>query len=262
MSISPHHKILIRLCILCTLVACLWFFSGKANTAQFEKQIPVTTDQLPSENGVIPVELRCEDAKLSAPNALEKLACVIKNNTNKYISAATINISVIFEKEGKPSTDSSFLTIETFVHPDFRDEHKDNLIPPRGERRFQDLPSSYDGAVINVVTVRIDYIEFADNAMALGPNHAGARIISNIRTGAAKYRDWLVQKYNQSGGVIDAITPLLEKDQPIPPELDIQNGDEQQGVVSYRNYARKTYQTKGIEGLIKHLRQTTAPVNK
>jgi hypothetical protein len=225
-----------------------------------DSQLPIVTHQLSSENGVILVELKCENAELSTPSALKKLSCVIKNNTNKYIAASTMNISVILEREGKTSTDSSFLTIDTFVHPDFRSEHGNNLIPPKGERPFQDLPTSYDNAVIKGVAISVDYVEFGDNSMA-GPNRSGSRIITDIREGAAKYKQWLIQKYNQNGKAINAIVPLLENDQPIPYESGIQNGDQQQGAKFYRNYARKTYRTKGAEGLIKHLEQTSTSVN-
>jgi hypothetical protein len=267
---SPNHKTLLRFCILCAIATCLWFFSSQATSktiqsqdaTQFEKHIPVTTNQLEPDNSVIPVELKCEAAELSAPNTLEKLSCLIRNNTNKYITAATMNISITLEKEGKPSIDSSFLTIETFVHPDFREEHKNNLIPPGGERHIEDIQTSYDNAVVKGVTVRIDYVEFADDAARLGPNHAGSRIISNIREGAAKYKDWLIQKYIQSGRSINSITILLEKGQLPLDELGIKNGDQQQGVVFYRNYARKTYETKGAEGLIKYLKQTSTSVNR
>lgn len=239
--------------------------SLKGRSKQTAKQagglrIPTITDQLTAENGVIPVELRCEDAELSAPNALEKLSCVIKNNTTKYIAAATINISLHTEREGKQSLDSSYLTIETFGHPDFREEHRDNLIPPGGERAFQDLPASYYNVVIKGVIVRIDYIEFADSTTRLGPNRAGSRIIANIREGAEKYKNWLVKKYNESGKSISLIVPLLEKNQPIPAELDIQNGDQQQGVIFYRNYARKTFKTKGANGLSKRLNQSSLSI--
>lgn len=235
--------------------------SNQTNRQVGDSQIPVVTHQLSAENGIIPVELRCENAELSAPSALKKLSCVIKNNTNKYIAAASINISITIEKEGKTSTDSSFLTIDTFVHPDFRSEHENNFIPPKGERPFQDLPTSYDNALIKGVEIGVDYVEFAGNSTA-GPDRSGSRIINNIREGAAKYKQWLIQKYNQNGKSINAIAPLLEKDQPIPYESGIQNGDQQQGAKFYRDYARKTYKTKGAEGLIKHFKQTSTSVNK
>ncbi|HEV3471299.1 MAG TPA: hypothetical protein VG148_18385 [Pyrinomonadaceae bacterium] len=49
-------------------------------------QVPVVVKQLPSENGLIPVELRCGMAHLSAPNTLEKFSCVVKNNGSMYFT--------------------------------------------------------------------------------------------------------------------------------------------------------------------------------
>lgn len=235
---------------------------SKQATVQTEGlQLPIVARQLPSGKGVIPVELRCGNAELSAPNAIEKLPCVIKNNTDKYISAATVTISITLEEKGRTYSGSSFLTFDTFIHPDFREEHKNNLIAPKEEYSLQSLSESYDDAIVKGVIAQVDYVEFADNT-ALGSNQAGSRIIANIRAGAAKYRDWLVEKYNRSGKSMNAIAPLLEKDQPLAEELGIQNGDQQQGAIIYRNFARKTYEAKGTEGLSKYLKQTsTSAIN-
>lgn len=262
MSISTHHNILFRLCLLFTFVTCLWFFSGRAesgtklqDSTKFEKRIPVTTHQLPANNGIIPIELMCEDAELSAPNALEKLACVIKNKTDEYITAGALHTSLTLDKEGKSIAISSYNTFDTFLHPDFRADHPNNLLPPGGTYRLDDLPSSFDASVvIKAITVRIDYAEFADNSM-LGPNRGGARIIADTREGAAKYKQWLAQQYNQSRGALERIVFLLDKHQPLPEELEIQNSNQEQGASMYRNFARRTYENKGGEDLIKHLKQ-------
>jgi hypothetical protein len=188
MSNSPNLKTHLRLYILCTLVACLWLFASSANstisksqgTQQFERSLPVVTDHLQADNGVILVELRCEAAELSAPNALEKLSCVIKNNTPSYISAGALYTSITLEKDGKPLVVSTFDTFDTFLHPDFREDHKNNLIAPRKEYRLNDLPTSYgEDTVIKGIAVKIDYIEFADNSL-LGNSRGGSRIIRDI----------------------------------------------------------------------------------
>ena len=106
--------------------------------------------------------------------------------------------------------------------------------------------------------MQIDYIEFADHT-SLGANQAGSRIISDTREGAAKYKNWLAQKYDQSGRSLDAITPLL--DQPVPKELLFQTGPEEHGATMYRNFARRIYKTKGAEGLVKHLKHSRASAN-
>lgn len=224
-------------------------------------QLPVTVNQLPQEGGMVPVELRCENAELLAPNRIEKKPCLVRNHTNKFISALTVAITIIIEKQGETSSDTSFLTIETFVHPDVRADRRDNLIPPGGELPVRDLPTSYDEEItIKGMAVRIDYVEFNDNS-ALGANKAGSRIIASIRAGAVKYKESLLKKMRQSGNSIEGIIPLLENEPPAE-ELEIQNGDEEQGVILYRNYARKIYKAKGPEGLSKFLKLAGSSMNK
>lgn len=215
-------------------------------------EVPVTAKQLPAEKNIIPVELRCVSAELLQRDTIEKIPCLIVNNTNKYITAATINSSVIVEAGGETSGDSDFLSLDPLAHPDFREERKGYLIAPGGEIHIPFLATSYDGGVIKGVLVELDYVEFADTTV-LGPNRAGSRIIADIRDGAAKYKKWLTEKYNRSSKSMSAITPLLEKGQPLPEELESLNSHQQEGAIIYRNYARKTFETKGVEGLGNHL---------
>ena len=217
--------------------------------------VPVDVHQLDVVDGVIPVELKCGSAELSAPNALENIPCVIRNNTNKPISAGAVYTSIILEKDGLRNVESSYGTFDTFLHPDFREDHKKNLLLPRGEYPFNDLPGSYDnGIIIKSVIVKIDYIEFADRT-ALGIDQAGSRIISDTRAGAAKYKNWLAKKYDQSGRSVNAILPLLEQSQALPEELAFQTGPEESGARMYRNFARRTHKSKGPEGLVTHLKR-------
>lgn len=219
-------------------------------------QVPVTANQMPTEKKIIPVEIRCENAQLSKRDTIEKIPCVVVNNTHKYITATTLNSSVIVETGGQTSGDSDFLSLDPLAHPDFREERKGYLIAPGEEIPVPFLTTSYDGGVIKAVIVQIDYVEFADRT-ALGPNRAGSRIIADIRDGAAKYKDWLTEKYNRSGKSTRALTSLLEKGQPLPAEIEELNSHQQEGAHIYRNYARKTFETKGAEGLVKHLNKKT-----
>lgn len=220
-------------------------------------EVPVTANQLPAEKNIIPVELRCVHAQLQAADTIEKIPCVVVNNTNKYIAAATINSSIIMEADGKTSGDSDFLSLDPLAHPDFREERKGYLIAPGGEIPLPFLATSYDNSVIKGVLVQIDYVEFVDKT-TLGPNRAGSRIIADIREGAARYKIWLAEKYDRSDKSTRAINALLEKDQPLPQEIETLNSHQQEGAIIYRNYARKTFQTKGAEGLIKRLHPNAA----
>lgn len=217
-------------------------------------RLQVATKQLPPESGVIPVELKCEDAELSSPNALEKLSCVLINKTSKPISAGAIYASVNLEKEEVLSVSSDYITFDTFLHPDFRNERKNSLFKPGQVYPLGKLPTSYDvNAVVKGITVIIDYIEFEDQT-SVGANQAGSRIISDTRGGAAKYKNWLVNRYNQKGQSVDAVIPLLDAEQPLPEELVFQTGPEMSGARMYRNSVRRSYKTEGVEGLVKHLK--------
>jgi hypothetical protein len=245
---------------LTVLVAAIVIFTPASNLGTYQKdeqpgasQLPIMTRQLPQEKGVIPVELKCGNAELSTPDTLEKISCSIKNNTNKDVSAVSLNVSVVIETGGKLSVDSNFLTFETFLHPDFRQERSRNLLSPGEESPVRDGPSTYYNSTIKGVSLQIDYVEFADKT-TLGPNQAGARIVSEIREGAAKYKSWLVKQFNRGGKSVNAIAPLLEKNQPLPQEIGIETGDQQQGALMYRNFALKIYRSKGTDGLNRYLK--------
>lgn len=224
-------------------------------------RLKVVTNQLASENGTVLVELECKDAELSALNALERLPCVLRNKTTKPISAGVIYTSMHLEKEGVSSVSSDYIMFDTFLHPDLRNERKNSLFLPGEEYPQNKLPVVYDAnVVITGITVGIDYLEF-DDETSLGGNQAGQRIISDTRLGAAKYKNWLVQRYDQAGQSVAAVITLLDADETLP-ELGFQTGPELSGARMYRNLARRTYKTKGAEGLLKQLKNTKSSLHE
>jgi hypothetical protein len=261
---SQNRRIFSRLCAFGVLSTCLWYFSGKASTrnyAQTGRQIPISTQQLPPTNGKVAVELKCGDAELSAPNEIEKFPCSVVNNTNKRISAMSVAYSITVEDGGGESSHTEALTLDTFIHPDLREERKDNLIQPRAECPFRPLPTSFDDAVVKAISMHVDYVEFEDGS-SLGPNESGSRIVEGIREGAAKYRNWLMGKYNSSGKSAGAMTSLIQDD-PLPEdELGIKSAAQEQGAVIYRNFLRNSYETKGLEQLAKFLERKASAEDK
>lgn len=263
-----NQKTLLRLSILCVLTTCLWFFSGPAtskirtqSSEQYEKQITVTTVQLQPVEGGIPVELKCETAQLSAPNELEKLSCTIKNNTPNYISAGALYTSITLEEKGRPLVVSTFDTFDTSMHPDFREDQGNNLIAPGKEYRLNQLPTTYsEDTVIKGITVKINYIEFADKPL-LGNSRGGSRIINDIREGAARYKSWLIQEYKRKGESIAAVVPLLDGSLPLP-ELGSQSPEQERGAILYRKYFLKKYKNKGAASLVKYLKEINTSANK
>jgi hypothetical protein len=76
-------------------------------------------------------------------------------------------------------------------------------------------------------------------------------VIGSIRRGAKKYKDWLVRKYKEEAESVEAITPLLEKNQPLPNELKLDDFYEEQGARAYRNRFRDMQNTHGLQ----HMKQ-------
>jgi hypothetical protein len=265
MARALNSKIIFRVFALTIITVSAWTFLGKPGdarrSAQGKRSVAVEVKQMDRVGRLIPVELKCATSvELKEPNALEGLSCILKNNTNKYITSGAIYTSVTLEKEGKTYVLSSYDAFDTFLHTDFREDHKSNLIPPGGEYPLGELPVSYDDALIQGLTVQVDYIEFAD-LTTTGSNRGGARIINDIREGAAKYKDWLVKKFDQGGRSTHALLPLLDEQQPLPlEELGIINANQEHGAILYLKYARRTYKAKGVEGLTKHFKQANSSV--
>jgi hypothetical protein len=212
--------------------------------------IPVTVRQIPPENGRILVQVKCRDVELVAPDSYETVPCVIQNNTEKAIRAVAAEFKVTTEYRGQQSQDSSYLTLETLLHPDLALAHRYKSIAPGAERALEPGPASYEGPLIKAVEVRMDYVEFEDGT-TIGPNRKGSILVGFSRDGAAKYKEWLKRKYLESGNSTDAIASLLMvKD--LPNEVGLTNPNQRTGARQYRNHIREIYATHGASELRKY----------
>jgi hypothetical protein len=251
-------RIATRLLALVVLASCLWFFAGtpvRTQKTATKRSLPVQARQLDPVGGVLQVELRCDDAKLSGTGRINEASCVIKNNTFAPMVAGTLEISVTLEQAGITNSISGYETFDTFLHPDFREDHKNNLIQPGMVYRFDLMPANYGDAIVKKIEAEVDYIEFADKT-SVGPNHVGARKINDIREGAAKYKNWLVRKYKEKSASINSVIELLDNSETTSlEEVGLRNEDQQSGASMYRKFARRTYQANGPEGLTKHLKK-------
>lgn len=237
-------KLVYRLLILAALSLCLWSVSARTRNSQPQDEfIPVTiTERLEAKNGLIPADLRCGMARLSAPNQLEEFRCVLKNNTQANITAANSVYTIVYEQKGSLFRDSFSSVSEAFVHKDFKGTNK--LIEPGNETSFGPPgPISYADSVIKSVEIAIDYVEFEDGS-TLGPDKQGSRIIKAMRAGAERYRQWLKVR-TQSGNYIETISSVIETNQTLPSELRFTDPSEEQGANAYRSRLRKLYQNRG-----------------
>lgn len=235
-----------RLIILGVLSFGLWGAYAKTRSTRpqtVEKNIQVTTRQLEAVNGVIPVDIRCDTAHLAAPNEVEQFDCTLRNNTDKRISAGAAVITVLVETNGVTSKDVRYSSFDTILHPDFDDPGKhlgktrESMVGPPGNITFPE-------GVVRGIEVNIDYVEFDDNT-TLGANEKGETIIKSYRSGAARYKSWLQQKFNENGKSFVPIVPLIQVDQPVPTEVGPVNSDEEVGLRAYRSKMRKLLETRG-----------------
>lgn len=255
-----HHTngIIARLCILCTLIISLWAFSRTGGLSQnlerSDKQIPLTVHQLQSETGLPVVIVRCEIVKRPVPPAQRSFTCALKNNANKNLTAANLAYSILISTSDnrEAEKDRHFLTMETGAAQGFQD--LSSPLHPEQESVLGPVEIPYPDTVIKGIDINIDYVEFEDKT-TLGPNEAGSTIIADLRKGKAKYKTWLTQEYFKRGKSVAAIVQLLQKDSPIPSDLDFSNFHEETGAKQYRNLLRKKYQTLGSQGIEKHLQK-------
>lgn len=249
------YKLLYKFFVLAGLSLCLWAVSTRTtrSTQQVDQFIPVViTEQLEARNGVIPVDIRCGQARLTAPNRLEEFQCTLKNNTNLNITAANAIYSVVLEQNGVLTKDTVSSTVEAAIHPDFRGTNR--LIGPGDESALGPPgPISYtSGIIVKSVEIGIDYVEF-ENGTTLGSDNQGSHIIKAMRSGAAKYREWLKLRYKLGGRSVAAISSEVEGDQSLPSELRFADPNEEQGAIGYRSRLRKLFQTRGADDVKKLL---------
>lgn len=251
-------KLKIALCIGAILLfvsTAITFFTLKAQVVQ-NNEPKVSLQQLQSENGVIPVEIQRPQANFKTENSVENIAFVVKNNTNKSITAFCLVYSIKIERNKIETQDNFYHTIETFVHKDVRENGSLKSISPGGEEVVAEQgETSYEnGSIIKGIEARIDYVEFEDGT-TLGANVKGAKLISLIRDGANKYKDWLARKYVEKGKSIDAIVSLLQADD-IPTELEFNSPQQNLGARIYRRNIRRVYKNQDNSELKRFLDKT------
>jgi len=220
-------------------------------SSQARISVPVTAKQLDPANGVVPISLNCEESVLIVPNTLDRIPCTIKNNSGRVMTALVLGTFVSLDNNGTISTQSGYVTIDTFIHADLHLNQKQNKgIRQNAEPQFPLATESYSG-IVTRVQVYVDYVEL-DDKKTLGPNRAGAGIIAGLREGAKKYKSWLVKEFELKGKSVVALARLIGDNQPVPAEVGIRSSSEEQGAVIYRNWLRRIHKTEGVQEFEKY----------
>lgn len=254
MTLKTLLKAITFLVVGLVAVASAALIAYKSPTAsQQERLLPANVTQLPLENGVFPVELRCEEARSSALNKLDGFTCLVINNTRKNISALAVEYSVVVDDTGGTERETSLLTNDFAIHPDVNEAKRQKLFQP-GESRRVGPPGlvSFGSGTVTGVEVHIDYVEFEDKTFT-GTNIHGSKAFGSMREGAVRYKEWLAQQYKRGGLDEQAMAALLDASD-LPQELNF-NGDPDlsQGARFYRSIMRGVYTSKGAAELKRYL---------
>lgn len=219
----------------------------------FDKQIPVAVEQLTQAGGVLPVEVRCGGARLTAPGTLESFSCMAINNTGKDIVSLAAYYTVVTEKRGEgESLNTNLLTVDSLVHPDIRRGRGLKPIRPGAVHPLQPPgPTTYEGETIVRIELGIDYVEFEDDS-SLGADKHGSKAMKAVREGAARYKSWLVKKYQLNRRDAAGLAGVVEETA-LPAELQLGRGDLIEGAHMYRRFLLGVYEQQGGAEFKKYL---------
>jgi hypothetical protein len=247
-----HFKFLTSIALVAMIVGVT--LAWRSTTTGFQSHehatIKVVINQLPAKDGVIPVEIIQPTFVSSAPNKLDDLTYIIRNNSARAVIATAVIKTISYEEGGRVYAHSVYSTMDGAFHPDL---HNRNPFLPGTQMSMESAGpfSLNDGAIIKEITLRVEYASYDDHT-AFGSGGEGERRINAMREGARRYKSWLAQEYSRAGKSLATIFPLIQA-RGIPEGLKLDN-DQTMGADRYRLHVLKTLQTKGaadVEGYLK-----------
>lgn len=235
-------------------VALPWRIDLKANSTVQEanqREVKVLVKQLETEpKGGVPVEIIQATATSSAPNVLDDVKYVLKNNSGKPISAVAVTKNVLYRENGKLYGTLRHSMVDFSFFPDKPDA---KLFMPNTQIPMEAAgPMNLgEGTIIESVKLKIEYVEYV-GATLYGAGTEGERRINSHRSGAKKYREYLAKTFSEAGQSLVTVVPLLEE-QSYPEALKL-SPDENPGANQYRRYLLKMLRTKGAADVEKAIK--------
>ena len=240
----------IALIVVVVGIALAWRSTSTGLQSREQANIKVVINQLPPRDGVVPLEIIQPTIVSSAPNKLDDLRYILRNNSGKAVIAAAVIRTITYEEGGKNYADSVYSTMDGAFHPDLAAKPfvAWNQMPMEAPG-----PVSFgESVIIKEITLTVDYASYADQT-ADGSGGEGERRINAMREGARRYKSWLAQQYSRAGKSLASILPLIQAPR-IPEELKL-NLDQTMGADRYRLHLLSTFQKKGaadVESYLKH----------
>lgn len=215
-----------------------------------QRSVKVVVNQVSDQDNVIPVEIIKATATSSAPNVLDDVTYILKNNSGKAISAVAVNKRILYRDNGKLIAHSLYSMIDFSFHPDFGDSKpfaSNAQVPMEaaGPMTFE------DGVVIEIVKLNIEYVQYV-GANSYGAGSEGERRVASQREGAKKYKEFLQHNYSQAGRSLVTVVPFLEENANSE-QLKLTQ-DETIGADRYRRFLLKTLRTKGAAEVERYIK--------
>jgi len=240
------------------LLAAAWVYplSPTIGGALFEQQsidVPINVRQLPIDSAINApaAEILNPILSLKVKNEIEQFSCYVKNNTDRNITAISLELKTILAEKGKEWADTNILTSDMLVHPDIKEELNLRYTTPGTTDMIQlPGPMSYkEEVVIKGIEIEIKCVIF-DDGTSTGYDSKGtfAGKIRQSREGAIRYKEWLKK---QNGTWPDKIN--AEPDSLQMPEAELPTKELKAGARRYRNWLLHLYNSKGRDTAVKYL---------
>lgn len=229
-------------------------FAWRSTMIGFQSRKPasikVIVNQLPAKDGVIPIEIIQPSFVSSAPNKLEDLTYILRNNSARAVIAAAVIKTITYDEGGETYAHSVYSMMDGAFHPDMRGKP---FLPGTQMPMESAGPVAFgEGVVIKEITLTLEYASFEDNS-AYGSGSEGEHRITAMREGARRYKSWLAQEYSRAGKSLTTIFPLIQA--PTIPESLKLDPDQTMGADRYRLQLLSTLQKKGAADVESYLKQ-------
>ena len=216
------------------------------------KEIPVTVKKMIVNSEPIPVDIQCEPVVITEPDTLNEFTCVLINKSAMGIRASGVLYTLIIESNGFESRSSRIDVADRFIHPDLSEIKKP--IPPGG-RQFilAPGPMSEPGTIIKGLEFEPVYLEFSDGAV-VGTDTESIKLITRLREGAARFKQFLRLEYAQRGKSVKSIVPQLQEKVTIESQSSW-DLHQRQGANTYRQFLLDKYQKGGEKAVSGYLKE-------
>ena len=232
-------------------VSLAWRSTSMGVQSREPSNIKVVVNPLPAKDGVIPIEILQPTVVSSAPNKLDDLTYVLRNNSGKAVIALAVIRTIGYEEGGKVYAHSVYSTMDAAFHSDVGGKPR---LPGNQMSMEAAGPVGFDdGVVIKDITLTIDYVSYGDQTV-YGSGGEGERRITGMREGARRYKSWLAQEYSRAGNSLTTILPLIQT--PTIPEGLKLDSDQKMGADRYRLQLLSTLQRRGAADVENYLKQT------